>query len=55
MTLTELYIKQKQLNTSFKIYIDNDEVFTEGQDFTMMPDSALVEALQILGFKPEYV
>jgi hypothetical protein len=57
-TLKELFIQAKVYeNEKIKIFIDNDMVFSIGEHgkFTMHPEEALIEALELLGFDVEYV
>ena len=37
------------------LYVDNDEVFTALDGLNMHPEDALIEALELLGFRPEKV
>jgi len=58
MTLTELYLlklNMRSYDSPIKIYIDNDTIWVEGLDFDMLPQDALIEALELLGFIPENV
>lgn len=55
-TLKEL-LKNNRDKQDIKIYIDNDIIFgvDEHGKFNMDPEDALVEALELLGFRPEFV
>lgn len=55
-TLREL-LEAKKDDKKIKIYIDNDIIFgiKENTKFNMHPQDALIEALELLGFKPEVV
>lgn len=54
-TLKEFF--QSQDCYKMKIYIDNDMVFTrDGEHYLEMnPEDALIEALELLGLRPEKV